>query len=583
MKIRMSITAWLLLLVLLPTLPLALFSVVSSYRYAEERRAAIESELVRRGDSLASEVRDRLAKSFGYIQSLAVSNAAQGGDIEGLYRYARRIHDLDTDIAAISLIASDNRMVFLTLRPLGEQLPTSDIASVRKVFDTAKPVLSAPFKSPIRNATVIALGVPLIRDGQVAYCLRVIISTQMLDALLQPSQLPQGWNASLVGADGILVARSRFPERFVGQMVSPPLIEVLSKKTVDLWDGVNKESVLTRNILRPVGDWGLYLVLGVPKETLLEPLRRDVLTNTILGGVLLIIGAGAALLVSRRIARSLRDTAEATQTVFSGTSSPVRSTGIIELDHMRNTLTTVDAHGRLLERQVSLRTSELVGAKERIASFATQLEDSVEAERQRISREVHDQIGAVLTGIKMIFRTLPKGSVPETQEKGMIEALDVGVATARRIAAELRPPLIDDIGLQAAVEQLLETSLRPVKVLYSVALDGCACLSKRQTLAAYRIIQEACTNVVRHSGAAHFVVNGSRIRSDTYEISMTDDGVGMPEVPVRREALGMAGMRERAELMGGQFTCASTPHQGVTLTLILPVIVRESSDENPAD
>ncbi|UCV27025.1 sensor histidine kinase [Ferribacterium limneticum] len=582
MKVRASITAWLLLLVLLPTLTLLLFSVYSSYRYAEERRIAIETALVQRGDALASEVRDRLAKSLGYVQSLSISNAAKAGDIEGLYRYARRIQELDTDIAAISLIAPDNRMVFLTLRPFGQQFPTSDIPAVRKVFETGKPVLSAPFKSPISDRTVVALGVPVIRDGEVAYCLRAVISTTVLNALLQPSQLPDGWIASLIGADGILVARSHSPERYVGQAGPPLLIEAMEKKTAGVWDGISKEGVPTRTILRPIGEWGWYLSLGVPKDLLLEPLKQEVLVNVLWGVSLLLIGLGSAVVVSRRIAKSLRQTVDATKAVLGGASPPVHSTGIVELDQMRDTLTEVDEYGRLLEQQVSVRTRELVEAKERIASFATQLEDSVEAERQRISREVHDQIGAVLTGIKMIFRGLPKGTLAEPQEKGLLEALDVGVATARRIAAELRPPLIDDLGLQAAAEQLLETSLRPVRVLYSVNLEDCDCLSKRQTLGVYRIIQEACTNVVRHSGAARFVVQGALADGEIYEISMIDDGVGMQDGATRKVTLGMAGMLERAELMGGRLTYTSTPHHGVTLSLVLPVTAEKLSDENSA-
>lgn len=582
MKIRASITAWLLLLVLLPTLPLAIFSVYSSYRYAEERRVAIESELIERSDALSAEVRDRLARSLGYAQSLALSHVAQSGNIEELYRFAKRIQELDTDIAAVSLIAPDNQMLFLTLRPFGQKFPTGEISAVRKVFETAKPVLSAPFKSPISDNTVIALGIPVMRDGKVAYCLRAIIRTELLNKLLQPSQLPDGWIASLVGQDGILVARSHFPERFVGQIASAELVQALNNKTSGLWDGVSKEGIPTRTILRPVGNSGWYLGLGVPKETLLEPLKRDVLINVLGGVALLLVGVGSALLISRQISKSLRQIVEASQAVLLGALPPTGSSGIVELDQMRETLMEVDEYGRLLEQQVAVRTQELVEAKDRISSFATQLEDSVEAERQRISREVHDQIGAVLTGIKMIFRSLPKGSIPEVHEKGLVEALDVGVATARRIAAELRPPLIDDLGLQAAVEQLLETSLSPSRLLYSVNLADCEYLSKRQTLGAYRIIQEACTNVVRHSGAAHFAIKGSRIAPDAYEITMTDDGVGMPSEPARKGSLGMTGMVERTELMGGKLTAVGAPQNGVTLTLVLPLTAETPDHENSA-
>lgn len=582
MKIRTSITAWLLLLVLLPTLPLAAFSIYSSYHYAEERRAAIELELVQRADSLAAEVRDRLAKSLGYVQSLSLSNSAKSGDIEGLYRFASRLRDLDTGISAISLIGPDNTMLFLTLAPFGQKFPTGQAAAVAKVFETAKPVLSSPFKSPISDKTVIALGVPIIREGKVDYVLRAIIRSETLNALLQPSQLPDGWIASLVGADGILVARSHLADRFVGQPASGGVLNAVADKNTGLWDGVTKEGILTRTVIRPVGDWGLYIALGVPKEILLEPLNRELLAKSLGGVTVLLLGIALAILVSRRITRSLRQTVDATKAVLSGEATSAASSGVVEFDQMRENLTQLDEYGRLLEAKVALRTQELSEAKGRLAHFATQLEDSVEAERQRISREVHDQIGAVLTGIKMIFRGLPPGSIPEAHEKGLIEALDVGVATARRIAAELRPPLIDDLGLQAAVEQLLETSLQPVCIGYSVHLNECECLNKRQTLGAYRIIQEATTNVVRHSAARHFSIRGQLIEATRYEVVMDDNGIGMPDGAPRQGSLGLPGMYERAELMGGTLTMSSVPQQGVKMTLVLPIITEPVANENPA-
>lgn len=237
-----------------------------------------------------------------------------------------------------------------------------------------------------------------------------------------------------------------------------------------------------------------------------------------------------------------------------------------------------------LEARVAIRTTELREARERIAAFATGQEQFVEAERRRIAREVHDQIGAVFTGIKLIFRSLPPGSLPAAQERALLEAVEMGVATARRISAELRPPLLDDLGLEAALERLLEGMFRNSQVIFAVELTGHDALDERQALSVYRIVQEAATNVLRHAAALHFAVSGGLADDNSYRITLLDDGIGMAAAPDHRPAtLGLTGMHERAELLGGTLSFASEPSGGTSLKLRLPLArPRRDANEHPA-
>lgn len=232
-----------------------------------------------------------------------------------------------------------------------------------------------------------------------------------------------------------------------------------------------------------------------------------------------------------------------------------------------------------LEARVAARTRELGAARERIAAFASGQEQFVEAERRRISREVHDQIGAVFTGIKLIVRGLPPGRLPAAQEGALLEAVEMGVATARRIAAELRPPLLDDLGLEAALERLLEGMFRNSQVIFAVELKGHEALDERQALSVYRIVQEAATNVLRHAAARHFAVSGGPAAGHSYLITLLDDGVGMAAPDTRPATLGLTGMHERAELLGGTLSFASEPNGGTSLKLSLP-LARPTRDAN---
>ena len=224
-----------------------------------------------------------------------------------------------------------------------------------------------------------------------------------------------------------------------------------------------------------------------------------------------------------------------------------------------------------LEQQVVKRTAALTEAKSRLAAFTVEQQHLIEVERKRLSREVHDQVGATFAGLKMILRGLPDASIPADQLQALLMAVDMGVVTARRIATSLRPPLLDDLGLQAALEQLLDNLSRGDGPLGAVDLHDQDRLTQDQAIGLYRIVQEAVSNVVRHAHARHFVVRGGINGGGCYRLTMLDDGIGLGVVEPRQGALGLAGMRERAELMGGSITIENGPEGGVLITLVLPL------------
>lgn len=232
-----------------------------------------------------------------------------------------------------------------------------------------------------------------------------------------------------------------------------------------------------------------------------------------------------------------------------------------------------------LEQQVAKRTIALTEARSRLAAFAVEQQHLIEAERKRLSREVHDQVGATFAGLKMILRSLPAGSIPADEAQALLMAVDMGVVTARRIATELRPPLLDDLGLQAALDQLLDSMFRGGGPMGAVDLHGQEQLTQDQAIGLYRIVQEAVSNVVRHAQARHFVVRGGINGGGCYRLTMADDGIGLGVVEPRKGALGLAGMRERAELMRGSITVEDGPEGGVLITLVLPL--DPGNNDNP--
>lgn len=222
-----------------------------------------------------------------------------------------------------------------------------------------------------------------------------------------------------------------------------------------------------------------------------------------------------------------------------------------------------------LEGIVAERTAALSEAHQRVAGFAVEQERHIEAERRRLSREVHDQIGQVLTAIRLIFRSLPAKTLPADQEAALEQALDLGIASTRRITAELRPPLLDDLGLAAALQFFADEFTQRHHLPCTVTIEDQAVLDEAQKLSLFRIIQEATTNILRHAAASHIEIAG-RLDGAGYRLSISDDGQGFDPEKIRPGALGLVGIRERAALIGGECRISTSAGVGTRIEVCLP-------------
>ena len=220
-----------------------------------------------------------------------------------------------------------------------------------------------------------------------------------------------------------------------------------------------------------------------------------------------------------------------------------------------------------LEDRVAARTQELSDVGQRIKNFALETEALIDHERKRLSREVHDQIGQIFTGLKMIARTLKPGSLDDDQYQAMMGAIESGVKISRRIAAELRPPLLDDFGIRAALEHYLKSTFVPLEIAFDLTFPDKCRLSPQQKNQLFRMIQEACTNIIRHASAKQVDVHG-RIVMGGFEVSVEDDGIGFDTSRIRADALGLTGIEERAKLSGAQFTVKPRAGGGTRIAIL---------------
>jgi PAS domain S-box-containing protein len=201
-----------------------------------------------------------------------------------------------------------------------------------------------------------------------------------------------------------------------------------------------------------------------------------------------------------------------------------------------------------------------------------------EEEKARIARELHDELGQLLTALKMdlswLRERMPAQEDLGAKAAGMAQLLDQTVTATRRISADLRPLMLDDLGLADAAQWLVDDFAKRSGVEARIRLPGPGALdsiSKAAATALYRAVQESLTNIARHAGARRawvaFTVEGGAVH-----VEIEDDGRGITvEDLAKARSLGLRGMRERISYLGGEIDIAAAPRGGTRLSVRLPI------------
>ncbi|HET8877723.1 MAG TPA: PAS domain-containing sensor histidine kinase [Casimicrobiaceae bacterium] len=200
-----------------------------------------------------------------------------------------------------------------------------------------------------------------------------------------------------------------------------------------------------------------------------------------------------------------------------------------------------------------------------------------EQEKSRIARELHDELGQLLTMLQMDVawckEALPYGhEALETRLERMEKLLKSTIAATRRIAADLRPLMLDDLGLVPSLEWLVENFSQRTGIACALSVgERDLALPKAHANAIFRIVQESLTNIAKHADASRAEIALER-DEDELVVRVADDGVGFsPQAPRKPGSLGLFGLRERASLMGGEASIVSAPGEGTTIVVRLPV------------
>jgi signal transduction histidine kinase len=223
---------------------------------------------------------------------------------------------------------------------------------------------------------------------------------------------------------------------------------------------------------------------------------------------------------------------------------------------------------------------DLASSQVRLRALSQRLLEVQEAERRSIARELHDEVGQVLTGLKLMLdiasRAAPASAHHLHDAQGTASDL---LERVRKLSLDLRPPMLDDMGLIPTLEWQLKrfTKQTGIRVHFQHSNLNCRFPSELET-AVFRIVQEALTNVARHAGVREVMLK-IEVGSDHLVLQIEDRGKGfdMHQVLVAPESNGLSGIRERAELLRGTFHLNSAPGEGTTLRVQVPLAASASA------
>ena len=251
-----------------------------------------------------------------------------------------------------------------------------------------------------------------------------------------------------------------------------------------------------------------------------------------------------------------------------------------------------------LEKRVEERTAELLTAnkllkkmldegkraegeirksRERLRNLSGRLQSLIEEERTRISREIHDELGQALTAIKLELSLIRRSLVSDglDEQVAKVQEIERGVIriirTVRKISTELRPGILDELGVAAAIEWMAKDFQNRTGIGCKVAIQGVDKIPDNvRATAIFRIVQEALTNVMRHAAASQ--VNVSLKKKDhTLIVEVRDNGIGIIEGRmIDSKSFGLIGIRERVQLLGGEAVIRGKPGEGTMVRVTLP-------------
>lgn len=531
----------------------------------------VSSLLVDRDRQLAALSAGQIGRALG-DQALVLQTALEGSWARG--GLAPRGLQLEPEIAdrfSCCLVVTDPGGMPLAAIPDGWQpssRPIDRLAPFQAALQADQPVFSDVIEDPDSGRAIVVLAIGLKdSDGRFA---GVALAGLPLDDL-PIAEAVRGLTESdeefayLVDANGLAIYHPD-PALLAADLSDRPFVQrVIAGETGGMvWTAPSGERLVQGYAPVPGTDWGL--IVREPWEMVVEPIRTlgaglALASLLVLGTAALFLGLGA-----RRISRPISQLAGQIPYLAGGGSfqSPAAS-GVEEID--------------LLTRSFERMAEQVEAYRAGLRRYLEAMTGSQEEERRRISRELHDDTVQNLLAIQRALE-LEQARVedPGLQEslQRVQRMLDQTMQGVREISLDLRPMVLEDLGLVPAIRTLLERRSGEAEFVAQLQVRGApAALPPEHELALYRITQEALSNIRNHAGAATVQIS-LRFGDSAVELEIEDDGQGfaLPDSLARLAqagSFGLMGIQERVRAIGGELEIDSRPGRGTRIRVSIPV------------
>jgi len=586
-----SLRTHLLFLVIATALPVMLVGAILVSRVISDNRVEAERRLLEAARAGAAVVDAELQGAIRALQGLAESDRLASSQLAEFRGQAERVMATQPTWAAVSLTTLDRHQIVNTTKPVGDSLPeVVDLESFDRAVRTRAPAIGTLHVGKISEQRGFLVRVPVLHDGQVVYVLSAWITSERFSAVLRRQvPFPDEWTRGVVDTNGVVVARSREPDRYVGEKGTAAFLA----RYQDMPEGVYRDVALDGTAVygaysrAPISQW--VAGVGVPVGIVDAAFRQSMVALTEMTLLLLSIGGGGTYVLSRQISREIAQAAEDADAISVGLRpSPVRS-GITELQRLQNGL---------------LGSFELIETRQRERDEQVARADAARAEAEAADRakdeflallghELRNPLAPALTAVHLMKQrgeNSREREVIERQIRHMARLVDdlLDVSRLRRGAIELRREPFD---LAEAVSRAVEmTSPIFTEKHHELVVDvpqGFIVDGDRIRIA--QVISNLLSNAAKYTEPHGRVVVAARQEYGDVVLECQDNGSGIPPDLVprvfdlfvqgergldRRQGglgLGLAVARMLVERHGGTIEVSSGgSKQGSTFVVRLP-------------
>jgi len=415
------------------------------YSY-DRHRDSVQEHTLATARALVQAVDRDLASSRTALQALATSPYLAAGDLRAFHAEAR---EALVELAGNNIVLSDasGQQLLNTFRPFGEPLPLDKLAQLRRVFETGQPAVSDLFQGRVAQRDLIAIAVPVRRNGEVVYVLSMGFLPDRLRDILKQQHLPQEWVAGVFDSQGTTVARTHQPEVYIGKKAGPVLVAKMAEQRdgefkADTQEGIPTYTVFSRSI---VSNW--TVAIGIPRAEFDSQLRSSFLW--LVGGTLVLLASSILLarLLAARIRTAISGLIPPAEALARGEAVTVAPLQLVEADEVARALERASSVLRDREEILAVVTHDLRSPLNLLTMLAVATEQDarkLNANRLRTSAALMRETALSMSGLVDDLLAITAAQ----RGQSMLKLVRVNAADVLARAVRAARPRIEQAGLQ---------------------------------------------------------------------------------------------------------------------------------------